>query len=140
MATEFKLSYTANDINNRLGKIDILAEKSEIPKKVSDLTNDSGFVNESYVSSAVENVRAEALNNDVVILTEAQKRIDAVSALVGDTAVSIQIENALATIPTHDVPTDEEMLELLMDMDVVQPFSNTNDAMYIDNNNKLYVL
>lgn len=49
MATEFRLSYAADDINNRLGKIDILAEKSELPKKVSDLTNDSGFVNEHYV-------------------------------------------------------------------------------------------
>lgn len=38
------------------------------------------------------------------------------------------------------VPTDEEMLELLMDMDVVQPLSNTSNAMYVDENNKIYVL
>ena len=38
------------------------------------------------------------------------------------------------------VPTDEEMLELLMDMDVVQPLSNTNNVMYVDENNKIYVL
>lgn len=38
------------------------------------------------------------------------------------------------------VPTDEEMLELLMDMDVVQPLSNTSNVMYVDENNKIYVL
>ena len=49
MSTEFKLSYTAADINNRLGKIDSLAEKSELPTKISDLTNDSDFATETYV-------------------------------------------------------------------------------------------
>lgn len=44
MAKEFKLSYTANDINTRLGKIDSLANKSELPTKTSDLTNDSGYL------------------------------------------------------------------------------------------------
>ena len=44
MATEFKLSYTANEINQKLGKIDGLAAKSEIPTKTSDLTNDSGYL------------------------------------------------------------------------------------------------
>lgn len=44
MAKEFKLSYTANDINTRLGKIDSLANRSELPTKTSDLTNDSGYL------------------------------------------------------------------------------------------------
>ena len=44
MATEYKLSYTASTINEKLGKIDSLAEKSEIPTKTSELTNDSGFL------------------------------------------------------------------------------------------------
>lgn len=35
---------------------------------------------------------------------------------------------------------DDEMLEFLMDMDIVQPLSNTNNAVYTDGNNKLYVL
>lgn len=56
MANEFKLSYTASDINERLGKIDSLANKSEIPSKLSELTNDSGFATESYVDSAVANI------------------------------------------------------------------------------------
>ena len=44
MATEYKLSYTGSQINEKLGKIDSLAEKSEIPSKLSDLQNDSGFL------------------------------------------------------------------------------------------------
>lgn len=44
MATEYKLSYTATQIDEKLGKIDNLATKSEVPSKTSDLTNDSGFI------------------------------------------------------------------------------------------------
>lgn len=44
MAIEFKLAYTGNEINEKLRKIDNLAEKSELPTKLSDLTNDSGFI------------------------------------------------------------------------------------------------
>lgn len=51
MATEFKLSYTGSQINEKLNKIDSLAEKSELPTKTSQLTNDSGFTTESYVQN-----------------------------------------------------------------------------------------
>jgi hypothetical protein len=44
MATEFKLSYTGNEINEKLGKIDSLATKNEVPTKTSQLNNDSGFI------------------------------------------------------------------------------------------------
>lgn len=63
MATEYKLSYTASDINSKLGQINDLAKKSEVPTKVSELTNDSGYLTEhqsleglateSYVDSAI---------------------------------------------------------------------------------------
>ena len=46
MATEYKLSYTASDINSKLGQIDNLAKKSEVPTKVSELDNDSGYLTE----------------------------------------------------------------------------------------------
>ena len=35
---------------------------------------------------------------------------------------------------------DEEMLDFLMEMDLVQPLSNTNNDVYTDANNKVYVL
>ena len=44
MATEYKLSYTASEIDAKLNKINSLAEKSEVPTKTSDLVNDSGFL------------------------------------------------------------------------------------------------
>lgn len=46
MLSEYKLSYTASEIDKRLGKIDRLAEKNELPTKVSDLTNDAGYLTE----------------------------------------------------------------------------------------------
>ena len=42
--SEYRLSYTAPEIDEKLGRIDSLAEKSEIPTKVSELTNDSKFL------------------------------------------------------------------------------------------------
>lgn len=44
MPLGYKLSMAGNEINEKLGKIDSLAEKSEIPTKVSDLTNDKGYL------------------------------------------------------------------------------------------------
>lgn len=41
---EYKLSYTASEIDAKLGEIDNLAKKSEIPTKTSQLTNNSGFL------------------------------------------------------------------------------------------------
>lgn len=46
---EFKLSYTGNQINERLSRIDSLAEKSELPTKTSDLINDSNFTTKDYI-------------------------------------------------------------------------------------------
>ena len=44
MATEYQLSYTGSEINQKLGVIDQKANKSEIPTKTSQLNNDSGFL------------------------------------------------------------------------------------------------
>ena len=46
MATEYRLSYTAAQINSKLGEIENLAKKSEIPSKISDLVNDAGYLTE----------------------------------------------------------------------------------------------
>lgn len=56
MANEFKLSYTASQVNEKLGEIENLAKKSEIPSKLSQLVNDGGFATENYVNSAIENI------------------------------------------------------------------------------------
>ena len=41
---------------------------------------------------------------------------------------------------TASAVPDDEMLVLLIDMDIVQPLSNANNAIFTDENNKLYVL
>ena len=53
MATEYKLSHTAAQIDEKLKKIDNLAAKNDLPTKTSDLINDSGFTTENYVDSAI---------------------------------------------------------------------------------------
>lgn len=35
---------------------------------------------------------------------------------------------------------EEDVLQLLMDMDIVQPLADTNNVVYVDENNNLYVL
>ena len=126
MATEFRLSYTANDINNRLGKIDILAEKSEIPKKVSDLTNDSGFVNESYVLEYAQPKGDYALRSEIpevpvvsvngktgVVVLDASDVgalpdttvIPSIEGLATEAYVSSAIEDAISSI-AESVPVD----------------------------------
>ena len=65
MATEFKLSYTAADINARLGKIDNLANKSELPTKLSELINDSDFVAKNYVQDYAQPVGDYALKSEI---------------------------------------------------------------------------
>lgn len=41
---EYKLSFTGAEIDRKLGQIDNLAKKSEVPTKTSQLSNDSGFI------------------------------------------------------------------------------------------------
>lgn len=90
MATEFKLSYTANDINIKLGKIDNLAEKSEIPTKISDLTNDSG-----YLTAIPSEYITETELNAKGYLTEHQS--------LDGLATEAYVDEAIANIPASDV-------------------------------------
>lgn len=73
--SEFKLSYTANEINEKLGKIDNLAEKKDLPTKTSDLTNDSGYLTkhqsldglatETYVQTYAQPIGDYALKSEI---------------------------------------------------------------------------
>lgn len=56
----------------------------------------SGLVTEEYITTAIKNVKMDATNQDAVVLAEAQRGIEAVSALVGDKKVSEQINTAIA--------------------------------------------
>ena len=65
MANEFKLSYTASDINSRLGRIDSLASKNELPTKLSDLINDSDFAAKNYVQNYSQPKGDYALKSEI---------------------------------------------------------------------------
>lgn len=82
MATEFKLSYTANEVNIRLGKIDNLAEKSDIPTKTSELTNDSGYIT--------------TIPSEYITESELNQSLDGL-------ATEDYVAGAIAAIPTPDV-------------------------------------
>lgn len=62
----------------------------------------SGLATEEYVFSVVESVKAAASDQDAVVLAEAQRNIDAVSVLVGDTTVSEQISSAINEATADD--------------------------------------
>lgn len=98
MATEFKLSYTANDINNRLGKIDSLAAKSELPTKTSELTNDSGFVTESYVQQYAQPTGDYALKSEIPVVP-----VTSVNGQIG--AINLRAEDVGALPDTTEIPT-----------------------------------
>lgn len=83
MAVEFKLSYTANEINEKLGRVD--------------------------------------------------KSVLTINGIAPDKNGNVEVSSSSSV-------TDEEVLELLMEMDIVQPIANQNGVLYINNNNKLYVL
>lgn len=69
---EYKLSFTASQVQEKLGKIDSLATKSEIPTATSDLTNDSGFATETYVQEKLDALESTVsqLSEDVNKLTK----------------------------------------------------------------------
>lgn len=63
MATEYKLSYTASQINAKLGKIDSLAEKNEIPNALSDLAQSSTYRTVTDAEKAVWNNKSNFSGN-----------------------------------------------------------------------------
>lgn len=94
MAVEYKLSYTGSQINEKLNKIDSLAAKSEIPKKVSDLTNDSGFITNAPVASVNGMTGAVNLTASDVGALPSTTQIPSIEGL----ATEEYVDNAIANI------------------------------------------
>ena len=105
MATEFKLSYTANEVNIRLGKIDNLAEKSDIPTKTSELTNDSGYITtipSEYITESELNQSLDGLATEDYVNTKISE-IDIPEIDLDGYATEDYVTDAIAAIPTPDV-------------------------------------
>lgn len=47
---DYKLNYTGQEIDNKLGVIENLAKKEEVPSTTSQLVNDAGFVTNKELS------------------------------------------------------------------------------------------
>ena len=49
------------------------------------------------------------------------------------------LSGLMARITSHEI-SEDEMLDLLTEMDVVRPLINNSGAIYTNNNGKIYVL
>lgn len=97
MATEYKLSYTASDINSKLGQIDNLAKKSEVPTKVSDLIDDSDHRTVTDTEKAAWNAKSNFSGNYNDLTNK--PTIPSTDGL----ATENYVDNAISAIPTPDV-------------------------------------
>lgn len=53
--------------------------------------------------------------------------------------VKTVVSGLLNRIQSHEI-SERELIDLLSEMDVVKPLSNNEDAMYTNNNGKIYIL
>lgn len=97
MATEYKLSYTASDINSKLGQIDNLAKKSEVPTKVSDLIDDSDHRTVTDTEKAAWNAKSNFSGNYNDLTNK--PTIPSTDGL----ATENYVDNAISAIPIPDV-------------------------------------
>ena len=70
-------------------KADYIKNKPKIPSKISDLTNDAGYINN--IDDALSDSSTNPVQNKVV-----NAAISNLNTLVGDTAVAEQINSAVA--------------------------------------------
>lgn len=95
-------------INKVLEDLDSKANKSDIPTKTSQLENDSNFVNETYVTDAINNAKLEG--NEGIDLTIYQQKTD--NALnTEDKTVVGAINEVKTKVDGIKVPTKVSELE-----------------------------
>lgn len=49
------------------------------------------------------------------------------------------VSGLMARITSHEI-SEDEMLDLLSEMKIVEPLVNNNNAIYTNNNGKIYIL
>ena len=49
------------------------------------------------------------------------------------------LSGLMARITSHEI-SEDEMLDLLCEIDVIDPLVNNNNAIYTNNNGKIYIL
>ena len=93
-------------------------------------------------------------NQDAANKTYTDTEINKVSALIGDKSVADQITEAISAIPQPDLnqtdetapdyiknkPTVEQIVQLFVEMDVVQPIADENNIIYVDIDGQTFIL
>ena len=122
MATEYKLSYTASQINTKLGKIDSLAEKNEIPNALSDLAQSSTHRTVTDSEKAAWNAKSNFSGNynDLV----GKPTIPSITGL----ATEDYVNNAIAAIPTPDAVKPVRGTDYWTEEDIAEIKSYVEDA------------
>lgn len=59
--------------------------------------------------------------------------------MVTKSFIKTVVSGLLNRIQSHEI-SEKELIDLLSEMDVVTPVSNSEGAMYTDNNGKIYIL
>ena len=112
MAQEFTLSYTASDINRRLGAVDDMVKSVNgiapnsagnvsitIPSKVSELTNDKGYLTQHQDISG--KLDAEALPDAIDTALAQAKASGAFDGKDGEDGINATITSATASVDAN---------------------------------------
>lgn len=100
MASVYKLSYTAAEIDAKLSEISNLAKKDDVPSKISDLSNDAGFVTDDSMQSYAQPKGEYVLKEDA----NYNKSIIALS-VDGTTVTYYQADGSVHSFETQDTDT-----------------------------------
>jgi uncharacterized Rossmann fold enzyme len=116
MATEYKLSYTATDINAKLGKIDSLASKSDLEGK-SDVNHMHSIESieglQEAVGAAANIIESITVNGEEVIVTDKAVNIEIPEQIKADWTQTD--ETALDFIKNKPILATSEEIKALFD-------------------------
>jgi hypothetical protein len=153
MGLEFKLSYTANEINEKLGKIDSLATKSEIPTKISDLTNDSGYLTaipNEYITETELNAKGYLTEHQSLDGFATESYVDsAISAIPTPAAVIYDNEQSLteeqqalarANIGIAGIITPDMIMEMMDETGAAQPIADADNSVLMTDDDRILIL
>ena len=116
------------------GNYNDLTNKPTIPSKMSELTNDSNFATEEYVQ---ENTPQSDWNqNDDTAVDYVKNRTHYTDA-EGNV---YKLEDKYLPDNLARVPSDEELIITLKELDLRDPLTNSSGEIYTDTNNKIYSL
>lgn len=114
---------------NKLATIEVGADKTIVDEALD--SESTHPVQNKVIKEALDNLSAKLGDEEV-------------GQLIMKTMVENQADFAITdrTSPSYikNKPSQDEALEMLAEAEVVQPMADENGALYVDNNNALYVI